>query len=820
MKLARAGNKVTTYGAVSGPQAFAISNSRIAFNILSSGLYNDKIRAVIRELSCNAWDAHKEARKEDIPFEIHLPTSYEPYFSVQDFGVGLNPAAPYVYQMQRNERGAMVEVCLGRFDKLTEKGFVLPEGAEVRNEDEVVKLYCTYFASSKNDSNEFIGAMGVGSKSPFCYCEGFTVVNRYNGTKRTYSASIGSEGTPEVDLMSEEVTSDPNGLEITFPVQEDDCHEFENKAKLALEFFVPRPKLNIGLDIPTQSYIIRTDKWALRPDGGFSGLRAVQGNVQYSVGNIDTSKMTKNQQSIAQMPLDIFFPIGQLQVAASREALQLDEKTRKNILKMLDGIYTGMLDEIRKKIEACREPWHAQVLIYSLSHAPGLGPLVKTAHESGAFAGSYKNFMLDVKTPALNVIDAESVHISRFAASWRENAKWSKKEHIFPQGQKKLEVIHDVVNGIQGKEDYDTKFPVNPETIFIVNDVKFGAEKYIHYFLQEAEDNCTQLNEQGELLTSKIKTVFLLSRINKDIPVTAAVNEAQAMMKTLGNPPTLLLSELKTRYSPILDARTVKSASAASVPVRDILELTNKIVSSSGAGDYPIKGWNRAWKRSAVQLPGKKFYVAVQNLAAVESGFDNAHGLTDFLNDVRKSGKFGIDEKTVIYGVKTDSKLRKSKDWVDLIPHLMAKVSKVMDASLIEDMTLLFQPFETDDDFDELIAKVAKEQPLAADSPFQIFAADLFKQKQIDTDQFGYLMYVLKAAKLRNAWVDPQVKNYNELYEAAVKQYPMLSIVSRTLLGSSSISSEDMTVLIDYLRTVDSARTLTSQSATAAVAGN
>jgi len=68
---------------------FTIKASSQAFDILSSGLYSDKILAVVRELSCNARDSNVEAKNPE-PFEIHLPNGLEPYFSVTDNGLGLS----------------------------------------------------------------------------------------------------------------------------------------------------------------------------------------------------------------------------------------------------------------------------------------------------------------------------------------------------------------------------------------------------------------------------------------------------------------------------------------------------------------------------------------------------------------------------------------------------------------------------------------------------------------------------------------------------------------------------------------------------------
>jgi len=67
-----------------------IANDKM-FKILSSKIYANKILAPIRELSTNAYDAHVECGKKEIPFEVHVPSSKEKYFSVRDFGKGLFP---------------------------------------------------------------------------------------------------------------------------------------------------------------------------------------------------------------------------------------------------------------------------------------------------------------------------------------------------------------------------------------------------------------------------------------------------------------------------------------------------------------------------------------------------------------------------------------------------------------------------------------------------------------------------------------------------------------------------------------------------------
>ena len=122
---------------------FKIATSAKAFKILSSNLYSNKIRAIIREISCNAADAHKMIGNEQ-PFQVSLPSRLNEQFVVRDFGPGLS-------------------------------------------HDDVMELYTTYFASTKSDSNDYTGALGLGSKSPFAYCDTFGVTSWHQGVARTYS---------------------------------------------------------------------------------------------------------------------------------------------------------------------------------------------------------------------------------------------------------------------------------------------------------------------------------------------------------------------------------------------------------------------------------------------------------------------------------------------------------------------------------------------------------------------------------------------------------------------------------------------------------
>ena len=67
---------------------FQIKADEKLFMLLSDSVYSDKISAGIRELCCNAYDAHIESHQSR-PFTVTLPTENKLEFRVRDYGAGL-----------------------------------------------------------------------------------------------------------------------------------------------------------------------------------------------------------------------------------------------------------------------------------------------------------------------------------------------------------------------------------------------------------------------------------------------------------------------------------------------------------------------------------------------------------------------------------------------------------------------------------------------------------------------------------------------------------------------------------------------------------
>lgn len=304
---------------VSNSSTFKIQASAKAFQILSSALYERKIEAIIRELSCNAYDSHVSAGHPEKPFRVHLPDSWEPEFYVEDFGVGLS-------------------------DK------------------EIEEIYTSYFTSTKTDSNELIGGLGLGSKTPFAYTDTFTVRSRKDGIEYTYNAYIGETGEPTISLMAKHETEEPNGVKVSLPVNSNDFYQFRSDAQKIYSWFRVKPELNIDIEptvsgsvvevIDDKGYYIQTAQaW----DNDF--VVAVMGNVAYRVNGVTRQfgeQLDKGEKAfLGNNGIYVKFNIGDLDVAASRETISFDPETTKVFLNRIRECISDFTSSTQNRIDQC-----------------------------------------------------------------------------------------------------------------------------------------------------------------------------------------------------------------------------------------------------------------------------------------------------------------------------------------------------------------------------------------------------------------------------------------------------------------------------------
>jgi hypothetical protein len=291
-------------GNVTDEAQFKMKASRKAFQILSD-LYSDKPLAIVRELGCNASDSMVASGKADKPFLIHLPNALEPWLTIQDFGTG------------------------------------------IKHED-IYDIYAVYFASTKTNTNSQIGCLGLGSKSPFCYTDNFTITSIVGGEKRIYNAYFNAENMPTISLMSVDKTTDSNGVAIQIPVKQTDFNDFIQAVYKSFRFFDVRPTIVGGkIDWDNEKPMFVGGFW--KSYNSLNQSYAVMGGVTYP---IDSYKMDYNHHEILRKAgLVISFEIGELDFVPSREALSYCPSTIKALNDKIEKVKLDFLAKVEETIK-------------------------------------------------------------------------------------------------------------------------------------------------------------------------------------------------------------------------------------------------------------------------------------------------------------------------------------------------------------------------------------------------------------------------------------------------------------------------------------
>jgi hypothetical protein len=340
--------------------SFTIKESKEAFRFLSSGLYSNKIRAVIRELSCNAVDAHTFVKASHVPIEVKIPNRLDPIFYVKDFGPGLT-------------------------------------------HDQVMGLYTTYFKSTKQNSNEMIGGLGVGSKSAFAYTKMYTIESRVSGEVRTYSAFI-EDDEPQCALMGTAQTDEPNGLTVSFVARERDFWSFAQEAQEVFQWFSVSPTLK-----GAESQILPINYTKVTPSVSLPALRYVSeaivrmGGVAYPLGRFsdqisadDPSREAFSWVSNVKALLEA--PIGSMRKAASGEEIDYDNRTVASLKSIIENAFISGTEHVLNMVLALDSgKWQ--------DRKQG-NALLESARMSSLWHSKNTSYRYESSTPLLNQVAA------------------------------------------------------------------------------------------------------------------------------------------------------------------------------------------------------------------------------------------------------------------------------------------------------------------------------------------------------------------------------------------------------------------------------
>lgn len=265
-------------------------------------LYEDSELACIREYSTNALDAHVEAGVTR-PIEVTLPTNLSPFLKIRDYGFGLD------------------------------KG-------DIRD------VYTKYGKSTKRDTNDAVGMLGLGCKSALTYTDQFSITSIKDGIKYEVSVSRDEDGGGGATPVDEYPTDEPSGVEITIPVLR--YNNFENKAAEFFQYWTPgtvlvndeQPK-RIGTD---NGFWIADDLLILESR---SEDVVVMGNVAYPF--LGQSSQYRNYSIVA------FVPIGSVTFTPSREALRDNKKTRDAIEAIYERVDNEAATAVEREIDSASD---------------------------------------------------------------------------------------------------------------------------------------------------------------------------------------------------------------------------------------------------------------------------------------------------------------------------------------------------------------------------------------------------------------------------------------------------------------------------------
>jgi hypothetical protein len=692
---------------------FRIRNSAKAFSILSSGLYANKIRAIIRELSCNAVDSHAAAGKKDTPFDVHLPNTLEPHFAIRDYGTGLS-------------------------------------------HQQVTQIYTTYFESTKTNSNEFIGALGLGSKSPFSYTDNFTVTAIQNGVKGIYSAFINGEGVPSIALMMQEATDEPAGVEVKFSVNDRyDFDKFRQEARVVYKHFALRPVVSGSSDFQfvDAEYESRDIVPGVHSFKDRSNSAAIMGNIAYpiEVPNADGSIPPELKQLLI-CGLEMHFGIGELDFQASREGLSYIPSTVAAIKRKLEAVNAALTVVIAKEADAIENLWDRAVFLFKKKeHRLWTAAVSKYAQDTALPTyddkqyNRLKRFEFKVEDLAANYnIQIRQLHQTRH----NKAVTTGKSTTEYAPGHAKNAAGHYIT-----WQEWHVQ--VDDASHFIINDLKTGAGERARYHYRET--GCDVYS----------RAIWILEKADKTKDM-----DTKSFFAAIQEPP------LARRFV----ASTLKQRERENMGKNvSILKLERR-----GGGGYRRDEQDMVWRAAG---DTSKFVTTETYYYVPLSGFTmlSAKGYTsgkDMHEDVKSLHNLFNGE---IYGVrKSDIEdIKKKPNWKNFEEHIVDQLAAKDNSKLL--MSLVKSALEGAD----VINGIHNKDILAeidANSPYAKLVSVFVKVDKFTGNRYNIDRLFRKFAPTANLSPEALVTKYQTELNTVNSRYPLLTSLSTYRVEASDIA--------------------------------
>lgn len=268
-------------------------------------LYSDPELAVIREYSTNALDAHKVA-KVTRPIEVTTPTPLAPFFRVRDYGEGLSA-------------------------------------------DDIRNVFSRYGTSTKRDSNDVVGMLGLGCKSALTYADQFTLVATKNGRTVQVLVSRDEDGAGSMTIVSDEATDNPSGVEVVVPTKRGDA--FGTKSAAFFRYWSAGTVLVNGeapARIGDNEGLWLTPSLLLTKETGEDIV--VMGNVPYPALDSEGFSPPWRGSYYDRRHLVAFVDIGEVSFTPSREALQGTKGTKATLARVRAEAVAALEESCRRQV--------------------------------------------------------------------------------------------------------------------------------------------------------------------------------------------------------------------------------------------------------------------------------------------------------------------------------------------------------------------------------------------------------------------------------------------------------------------------------------
>jgi len=287
--------------------------------------YTNYALAAVRETVVgNAMDASTRVT-------LRMPTRFNPMWRSRDYGAGIPQQQMYTFYSMA-----------GHSTKTTVNTQQLADGQTIA----------------------VMGCKGVGRFAPLGVTEQFLIRNFCEGREVVGQVYFDHEGHPVFDIISDQPSSEPTGVEISFAVDINKIADFEAAVQQALRYVPDYYQLEWEGDAPEIK----------RPEAKWKGPGwwltnadsvAIMGRIGYA---IDPHQFGGKNVPLLNAGIEFEVPLGSIDVNDAREQIIYNDRTKQAVNTALDNIRQTVLDSVYDSVANASTLWEATAA-YEQTHS-------------------------------------------------------------------------------------------------------------------------------------------------------------------------------------------------------------------------------------------------------------------------------------------------------------------------------------------------------------------------------------------------------------------------------------------------------------------